>query len=97
MVSQSAEQQQGNSLASNSFSKATPFVSADAQEAAEIRARQQQQASQIFKVQQKQYEPAHLAKLDEYIVRSIVFGGAVSGGCCCAPALKYSLAVGGSV
>ena len=34
MVSQSAEQQQGNSLASNSFSKATPFVSADAQEAA---------------------------------------------------------------
>lgn len=40
----------------------------DAQEAADLRARQQMQASQIFKVQQKQYEAAHLKNLDEYLV-----------------------------
>lgn len=33
-----------------------------------MRARQQQQASQIFKVQQKQYDPAYLEELDSYIV-----------------------------
>uniref|UniRef100_A0A7S0RCX9 Kinesin-associated protein n=1 Tax=Chlamydomonas leiostraca TaxID=1034604 RepID=A0A7S0RCX9_9CHLO len=38
-----------------------------AEEAAEMRARQQQQASQIFKVQQKQYDPAYLNELDSYI------------------------------
>lgn len=38
-----------------------------AEEAAEMRARQQQQASQIFKVQQKQYDPAYLEELDSYI------------------------------
>ncbi|GAX77716.1 hypothetical protein CEUSTIGMA_g5159.t1 [Chlamydomonas eustigma] len=42
-------------------------VEADAQEAAELRARQQMQASQIFKAQQKQYEQAYLEHLDEYM------------------------------
>lgn len=43
----------------------------DPEEAAEMRARQQQQASQIFKVQQKQYEPAYLEELDSYIVGEV--------------------------
>jgi hypothetical protein len=36
-----------------------------------MRARQQAQASQIFKAQQKQYEPAYLNQLDNYIVSQI--------------------------
>mmetsp|Transcript_6170 Transcript_6170/g.13429 ORF Transcript_6170/g.13429 Transcript_6170/m.13429 type:complete len:806 (-) Transcript_6170:755-3172(-) len=39
----------------------------DPEEAAEMRARQQMQASQIFKVQAKQYEQAYLDDLDNYI------------------------------
>jgi len=35
------------------------------------------QASQIFKVQQKQYEPAHLESLDEYIVRGGILWRAI--------------------
>ncbi|KAL6765847.1 kinesin-associated protein-domain-containing protein [Haematococcus lacustris] len=37
------------------------------EEVAEMRARQQAQASQIFKAQQKQYEPAYVKQLDTYI------------------------------
>ncbi|KAJ9510745.1 hypothetical protein QJQ45_027637 [Haematococcus lacustris] len=43
------------------------FLRAGPEEVAEMRARQQAQASQIFKAQQKQYEPAYVKQLDTYI------------------------------
>lgn len=43
----------------------------EAAERAELQQRRQQQASQIFKVQQKQYENAYLAQLDDYIVGGV--------------------------
>ncbi len=39
-----------------------------AEDMAEMKARQQQQASHIFKVQQKQMEPAYIDQLESYIV-----------------------------
>ncbi|MEW5306391.1 MAG: hypothetical protein WDW36_008859 [Sanguina aurantia] len=42
-------------------------IEAEAAERAELQQRRQQQTSQIFKVQQKQYENAYLAQLDDYI------------------------------
>lgn len=42
-------------------------MEAESAESAELRARQQMQASQIFKTQQKQYEPAYMKDLDRYI------------------------------
>lgn len=47
---------------------------AEAAERAELQQRRQQQASQIFKVQQKQYENAYLAQLDDYIVGGVARG-----------------------
>ncbi|KAG1668473.1 hypothetical protein FOA52_005246 [Chlamydomonas sp. UWO 241] len=43
------------------------FRESDKVEAAEVRQHQQMQASQIFKAQMKQYEPAHLKDLEDYI------------------------------
>jgi hypothetical protein len=39
-----------------------------AEEMAELKARQQQQANHIFKVQQRQMEPAYIQHLETYIV-----------------------------
>ncbi|PNH00933.1 Kinesin-associated protein 3, partial [Tetrabaena socialis] len=47
--------------------KAQSRIDAEAEERAELQQRRQTQAMQIFKTQQKQYEPAFLNKLDEYI------------------------------
>ncbi len=47
---------------------------AEAEERAELQQRRQTQAMQIFKMQQKQYEPAYMNKLDEYIVGNGVMG-----------------------
>lgn len=44
----------------------TPWT--EAEERADLQARRQAQAMQIFKMQQKQYEQAYMNKLDEYIV-----------------------------
>lgn len=40
-----------------------------------MRQRQQMQASQIFRMQQKHYEQSHLGDLDNYIVSSSCMGG----------------------
>lgn len=50
------------------FLFAPPRTIAEAEERAELQQRRQTQAMQIFKMQQKQYEPAYMNKLDEYIV-----------------------------
>ena len=46
---------------------------------AELKARQQQQANHIFKVQQRQLEPAYIQHLETYIVSSSVLHGHMHG------------------
>jgi hypothetical protein len=55
------------SLLSSLFCR-TRWVLADREAADEVRQHQQVHASQIFKAQQKQYDPAYMENLDEYMV-----------------------------
>ncbi|GLC39950.1 Adenylyl-sulfate kinase (APS kinase), partial [Pleodorina starrii] len=57
----------GATLNGKPTAKAQSRLDAEAEERSELQQRRQAQAMQIFKMQQKQYEPAYMNKLDTYI------------------------------